>query len=129
MTWNPAPASAGACCRHSRPESGKPCSSTTGRPCPITSYSVPTPSTATLPIPTPYRLSPAFWHRWQRLAAHTGVAGLCPVGQAGAGTAAHPDGVEVMGAPHAGAGRGAEVLGEEPLDGGQMGGVAHDLAD
>src|SRR5215471_10277821 len=47
MTWNPASASAGAWCRQSRPVSGNPCSSTTGRPVPNTSYSVPTPSTST----------------------------------------------------------------------------------
>ena len=47
MTWNPAPASAGTWCRQSRPESGKPCSSTTGGPSPVTSYSMPTPSTST----------------------------------------------------------------------------------
>src|SRR5580693_2577145 len=50
MTWNPAPASTGTWCRQSRPESGKPCSSTTGRPCPVTSYSIPTPLTSTCPI-------------------------------------------------------------------------------
>src|SRR5690349_7474784 len=47
MTWNPAPASAGTWCRQSRPESGKPCSRTTGDPSPVTSYSIPTPSTST----------------------------------------------------------------------------------
>src|SRR6201996_2592382 len=47
MTWNPAPARAGTWCRQSRPESGKPCSSTTGGPSPVTSYSMPTPSTST----------------------------------------------------------------------------------
>src|SRR5580700_8761640 len=47
MTWKPACASAGTWWRQSRPESGKPCSRTTGRPSPVTSYSIPTPSTST----------------------------------------------------------------------------------
>src|ERR1700722_2810375 len=47
MTWNPAPARAGTWCRQSRPESGKPCSSTTGRPWPVTWYSMLTPPTST----------------------------------------------------------------------------------
>src|SRR5215472_12269728 len=47
MTWNPAAARTGAWCRQSRPVSGNPCSSTTGRPAPNTSYSIPTPSTLT----------------------------------------------------------------------------------
>src|SRR5438034_2050776 len=40
MTWNPASARAGTWLRHSRPESGNPCSKITGRPVPVTSYSM-----------------------------------------------------------------------------------------
>src|SRR5947208_4037266 len=41
MTRNPAPARTGTWWRHSRPESGNPCSRITGRPSPVTSYSMP----------------------------------------------------------------------------------------
>src|SRR6266516_82225 len=41
MTWNPAPARTGTWWRHSRPESGNPCNKITGRPVPVTSYSMP----------------------------------------------------------------------------------------
>src|SRR5580704_5606612 len=41
MTRNPAPARTGTWLRHSRPESGNPCSRITGRPSPVTSYSMP----------------------------------------------------------------------------------------
>src|SRR5215831_9683641 len=51
MTWSPAPASAGTWFRQSRPESGKPCSSTTGRPWPVTWYSIPIPLTFTRLMP------------------------------------------------------------------------------
>src|ERR1700733_1367220 len=51
MTRNPAALSAVTWCRHRRPESGNPCSSTTGRPSPVTSYAIPTPSTSTRPMP------------------------------------------------------------------------------
>lgn len=40
-------------------------------------------------------MSPGLRHRRQRLAAGAGAAGLGPVGQPGAGRAAHPDRVEV----------------------------------
>src|ERR1700722_7303757 len=43
MTWNPDRDSASTWCRHSRPESGKPCRSTTGRPSPVTSKWTSTP--------------------------------------------------------------------------------------
>src|ERR1700722_5576114 len=56
MTWNPASASAGTWCRQSRPVSGNPCSSTTGRPAPWTSYSIPTPSPSTRLMRPPSRL-------------------------------------------------------------------------
>src|SRR5579862_3852417 len=41
MTRNPAPARTGTWLRHSRPESGNPCKRITGRPAPVTSYSMP----------------------------------------------------------------------------------------
>src|SRR6266702_7311455 len=41
MTWNPASARTGTWLRHSRPESGNPCSRIIGRPSPVTSYSMP----------------------------------------------------------------------------------------
>src|SRR4249919_2018103 len=66
MTWNPAPARAGTWCRQSRPESGKPCSSTTGGPSPVTSYSMPTPSTST-------RANAPSFHRFAVLACHLAV--------------------------------------------------------
>jgi hypothetical protein len=72
---------------------------------------------------------PVLRHLGQRLAAGAEVTGPDPVGQPGAGRATGPDRVEVMSGPHAGDSRGAEVLGQEPLGRGQMGGVAHDLAD
>src|SRR5436305_10408261 len=47
ITRNPASARAGTWWRHKRPVSGKPCSSTTGGPSPVTSYSIPTPPAST----------------------------------------------------------------------------------
>src|ERR1017187_2590332 len=41
MTRKPAAARTRTWLRHSRPESGNPCSKITGRPCPVTSYSMP----------------------------------------------------------------------------------------
>src|SRR6185437_6822695 len=41
MTSNPASARTGTWLRHSRPESGNPCNKITGRPAPVTSYSMP----------------------------------------------------------------------------------------
>src|ERR1700749_5121973 len=48
MTWNPASARAGTWLRHSRPESGNPCSRITVRPAPVTWYSMPTSPVSTL---------------------------------------------------------------------------------
>src|SRR5437763_3800203 len=41
MTRNPASARTGTWLRHSRPESGNPCSRITGRPAPVSWYSMP----------------------------------------------------------------------------------------
>ena len=55
---DPAPARAGTWCRQSRPESGKPCNSTTGRPWPVTWYSIPIPLTSTRLIRPPHGHQP-----------------------------------------------------------------------
>src|SRR5712691_9065335 len=52
MTRNPAPARTGTWLRHSRPESGNPCNRITGRPCPVTSYSMPASPVSTRTNPT-----------------------------------------------------------------------------
>src|ERR1700722_1930636 len=60
MTVKPASAKGAIWWRHSRPESGKPCRSTTGRPFPVTSKSIVAPplcARMTTP-PCPWFLSP-----------------------------------------------------------------------
>src|SRR6266581_499128 len=67
MTRNPASARAGTWLRHSRPESGNPCSKITGRPCPVTSYSMPA-----SPVSTRTNPSLTVGHDGQQLGAVRG---------------------------------------------------------